>query len=243
MFDQIKSLFDIDSSLTIRRQDYNLYNLSSIKTGDGFGAHIFENRLKIYLHLILIDRFSDEHKFLFGGDDLSFSVNRNEDQNEKTILDRKMGLCVLSYPLDKDSAFSKTLGKFSIRQIISDHFSFDESEILLEDGTYLSAKFKEFEASIVNDEDLDYQAHWYLGETFFVVYDTISADLIVTDKKIFARKDSSIDQFLSKNYERLIYEITDFLNQYSSRTLIPHEVYVDMLIRRFPGKISIRTLS
>lgn len=251
MFNQIKFFFEKNLFMTVKRNGYNSYDFSSIKVNDKFTEHILENRLKVFLNLMLIDNFTDEYNFLFGISDLRFEIyelSDDPDVYEEILVSKKeMGISVEKEALNKNDAFLRVLGTLSFRQIISKYFPLNESNLILETGESLADKFKEFRASITsedsNNKDSSNIVTWKYDKTFFLVYNDSVLDLIVFRNELFSRKNSKIDLFLSDNFADILFDFSKFIKKYSINAKIPHEVYIDKLIKLFPGKINIRTIS
>jgi hypothetical protein len=193
--------------------DYKKVDLFSIKNPNSFQLFLIKDRIRIFQKLFVLDRLCKDEQFFIGCEKLFY------EQHAEDIGDTiEVGPCIVLQEFSKEAVFDKFISGLGVAQI---------------DAPSL---FNIFDASLDCENNIEKPSDYHIAPTQEVV---VSESVFIGQDGLWFRDAEKAKEMLAE-FDSLF---NDFIIEQADPVSVPHTIYVDWLLKWFPGKIRIRTLS
>lgn len=217
---QIIGLINKNFDKNLDFSNYTKVNLFEIEVPNAFQQFLIRDRIQVFQKLFVLDRLCIDEEFFRGCLDLSYYFYDYEGDADEPYGEDKIyvGPCLLLKCFSKEDIFNHLVKGLSIAQIDvpSDIGPFDDS------------------LACVNEVECPPYYNLMVENELFV-----SSSVILFGDAVWTNDPEQVKKLLSE-FDSLFHK---FIDEQKEPVGVSHDIYVDWLLRWFPGKVKIRTLS
>lgn len=223
----IKEIIDIVNKEFVL--NINPLNLKSIKLYDAqntneFQRYLINSRIRLFQKLMLLNSLEEECQFVFATTNLiaekyNFETECNDEKN--------FGVTIIKESFSRKETFEYILNKLGFLAVTTKNRALP----------YLYSFFKK-NGEIKKEEGWE---RWMQDNIFILI--NPGKELIITESEVLYNKDDKETEKILNNiisYQDI--QFTEFLERYKDKC-VPHEIYIDWIMKWFPGKIHINYIN
>jgi len=225
--DHLKEILNIINkrfSKDINIDDYECIELLHRESNTQFQVFLLNARVRPFLKLKILYHFCDDSSFVIGDGKLSFTRGYDEHDTEK----KELGPSIIDAQFSKKNIFDLILGRMGFLALMIRH------------SPRLEGQARTGEEGTIELEGRDEGWQEYAEDEVIVMTDPDSR-FIFTDSHVYIDADDTTKKKVKDLIDSHIDTFNTFLDDYKERN-VPHELYVDWLMKWFPGKIEVKSI-
>ena len=194
--------------------DYEKVDLFSIKNPNSFQRFLIKDRIQVFQKLHVLAKLCKDEIFFIGCEDLFYDWYCDEEEDCIEV-----GPCLILTEFSREDVFNKLVSDLAIAQI--------------DVPTYHHI----FDSDIACVNKVDRPDGYQQSATKHVL---ISENFILVSDSLYVRNSKKDAEAL---FEGLNPIFSKFIVEQKDPVGVSHDIYIDWLLKWFPGKVKIRTLT